>query len=193
MTGPGLPADPSEITVLLDRLSEGDRSVADELARLVYAELHRIADLAMRRERPDHTLQPTLLVNDAFLKLVGQRETRWQNRAQFFAVAAQAIRRILIDHARARRRVKRDFGLRVTLDASIAESTAQDLDVLDVDAALAKLEAVAPRQARVVELRYFGGLEIDATAAALDISPATVKRDWTFARAFMLRELQSRR
>jgi RNA polymerase sigma-70 factor (ECF subfamily) len=183
----------SEITVLLERLTDGDRSVANELARIVYGELHRIADLAMRRERPDHTLQPTLLVSEAFLKLVGQRDTRWQNRAQFFAVAAQAIRRILIDHARARRRVKRDFGLRVTLDASIAETPGEELDVLDINAALVKLETVAPRQARVVELRYFGGLEVEATAEALGISPATVKRDWTFARAFMLRELQSGR
>jgi RNA polymerase sigma factor (TIGR02999 family) len=190
MTASGPPADSSEITLLLTRLGDGDHSVADTLARLVYDELHRIADLAMRRERPDHTLQPTLLVSEAFLKLVGQRDTRWQNRAQFFAVAAQAIRRILIDHARARRRVKRDFGLRVTLDASLAEAPGGELDVLDLDAALVKLEAVAPRQARVVELRYFGGLEVEATAAALGISPATVKRDWTFARAFMLRELQ---
>lgn len=193
MTESGPPDDPSEITLLLSRLADGDRSVSNELARLVYDELHRIANQAMRRERPDHTLQPTLLVSEAFLKLVGQRDTRWQNRAQFFAVAAQAIRRILIDHARARRRVKRDFGLRVTLDASIAEAPGHQLDVIDLDAALVKLEAVAPRQARVVELRYFGGLEVHATAEALGISPATVKRDWTFARAFMLRELQAGR
>lgn len=190
MTGTGPPADASEITLLLTRLAAGDRSVSNALARMVYDELHRIADQAMRRERPDHTLQPTLLVSEAFLKLVGQRDTRWQNRAQFYAVAAQAIRRILIDHARARRRVKRDFGLRVTLDASLADAPGQELDVIDLDAALVKLESVAPRQARVVELRYFGGLEVEATAEALGISPATVKRDWTFARAFMLRELQ---
>lgn len=193
MTGIEAPSGSTEITQLLERLSEGDRSVADELARHVYGELRRIADLAMRRERPDHTLQPTLLVSDAFLKLVGQRETRWQSRAQFFALASQAIRRILIDHARARRRVKRDFGLRVTLDTSIAQAEEEQLDVLDIEAALVKLEAVAPRQARVVELRYFGGLDIEATAEALQTSPATVKRDWTFARAFMLRELQSGR
>lgn len=190
MTGIEAPPEAAEITQLLERLSDGDRSVADELARHVYGELRRMAELAMRRERADHTLQPTLLVSDAFLKLVGQRDTRWQSRAQFFALASQAIRRILIDHARARRRVKRDFGLRVTLDASIAQTEEAQLDVLDLEAALVKLEAVAPRQARVVELRYFGGLDIEATAEALQTSPATVKRDWTFARAFMLRELQ---
>lgn len=183
----------SDVTVLLQQLADGDDSVANQLARLVYDELHRIADIAMRSERPDHTLQPTLLVSDAFLKLVGQENVRWQNRSQFYAVAAQAIRRILIDHARARHRVKRDFGLRVTLDTSVAEAPTEALDVLAVDAALRKLEAVAPRQARIVELRYFAGMEIDATAHALDISPATVKRDWTFARAFMLRELGAER
>jgi len=193
MTASGPPASPSDVTRLLQELGEGDAKVANDLARLVYDELHRIADRAMRGERPDHTLQPTLLVNDAFLKLVGQRESKWQNRSQFYAVAAQAIRRILVDHARSRRRVKRDFGLRVTLHHSIAAAPENALDVLEIDDALARLEAVAPRQARIVELRYFGGLEIDATAEALDISPATVKRDWTFARAFMLRELQTNR
>jgi RNA polymerase sigma-70 factor, ECF subfamily len=193
MTVPGPPASPADVTRLLQELGEGDAKVADQLARLVYDELHRIADRAMRGERPDHTLQPTLLVNEALLKLVGQRDSKWQNRAHFYAVAAQAIRRILVDHARSRRRVKRDFGLRVTLDHSVAAAPESALDVLDIDDALAKLEAVAPRQARIVELRYFGGLEIDATAEALDISPATVKRDWIFARAFMLRELQTQR
>jgi RNA polymerase sigma-70 factor, ECF subfamily len=191
MSVSGPPASPSDVTVLLQELGRGDANVANELARLVYDELHRIADQAMRSERSDHTLQPTLLVSDAFLKLVNQSEARWQNRAQFYAVAAQAIRRILVDHARTRRRLKRDFGLRVTLDHSVAEASEQGLDVLLINDALAKLEAVAPRQARIVELRYFGGLDIDATAQALAISPATVKRDWTFARAFMLRELQA--
>lgn len=190
MPGSQAQDNPSEVTILLERLSAGDRSVSNDLARLVYDELRRIADAAMRHERPDHTLQPTLLAGEAFLELIGQQQARWQNRAQFYAVAAQAIRRILIDHARMRRRVKRDFGLRVTLDESIAETTGQDLDVIDLDAALVKLESVAPRPARVLELRYFGGLEVEDTAEALGISPATVKRDWTFARAFLLRELQ---
>jgi RNA polymerase sigma-70 factor, ECF subfamily len=184
------PAPTSEVTSLLQKLGQGNKDVVSELARQVYDELHRIADRAMRGESSAHTLQPTLLANEAFLKLVGERDTRWQNSAHFFAIAAQAIRRILVDHARARRRVKRDFGLRVTLDESVAAEPQRDLDVLALDDALRRLEAAAPRQARIVELRYFGGLEIDATAVALDISPATVKRDWTFARAFLLRELK---
>ena len=189
MTGIEAPSGTAEITQLLERLSDGDRSVADELARHVYGELRRIAELAMRRERADHTLQPTLLVSDAFLKLVGQRDTRWQSRAQFFALASQAIRRILIDHARARRRVKRDFGLRVTLDESVGGVAGRSLDLIALDDALRRLAELDERQARVVELRFFGGLDVAETAESLGISPATVKRDWTFARAFLLREL----
>ncbi|MET0279661.1 MAG: ECF-type sigma factor [Steroidobacteraceae bacterium] len=185
------PAASSDITVLLQELRGGQVAVADQLARLVYDDLHRIAAGAMRRERPDHTLQPTLLVSEAFLRLVGERSTDWQSRAHFYALAAQAIRRILVDHARARARVKRDFGLRVTLDECVGVAPERSLDLLALDAALDRLAAAAPRPARIVELRYFGGLDIDAVAAALDISPATVKRDWTFARAFLLRDLQS--
>lgn len=191
MTDPDSPAPASTVTALLHELGRGNQDVVSELARQVYDELHRIADRAMRKESPGHTLQPTLLVSEAFLRLVGERETQWQNSAHFFAIAAQAIRRILVDHARARQRLKRDFGLRVTLDESVAAAPERELDLLALDGALSRLEAAAPRQARIVELRYFGGLEIDATAAALDISPATVKRDWTFARAFLLRELRA--
>jgi RNA polymerase sigma-70 factor (ECF subfamily) len=185
------PAPNSDVTALLQELGRGNRGVVDQLARQVYDELHRIADRAMRGESAGHTLQPTVLASEAFLKLVGERETKWQNSAHFFAIAAQAIRRILVDHARSRRRLKRDFGLRVTLEESVAHAAERELDLLALDDALQRLETVAPRQARIVELRYFGGLEIDATAFALDISPATVKRDWTFARAFLLRELST--
>jgi RNA polymerase sigma-70 factor, ECF subfamily len=190
MAAPDPPAPESDVTALLHELGRGNKDVVGELARQVYAELHRIAGRAMRGESAGHTLQPTLLANEAFLRLVGERETLWQNSAHFYAIAAQAIRRILVDHARARRRLKRDHGLRVTLDESVAAEPERDIDVLALDDALSRLEAVAPRQARIVELRYFGGLEIDATALALDISPATVKRDWTFARAFLLRQLR---
>lgn len=189
MTSPTEPT--GDVTVLLQELRRGEPGAADALARLVYDQLHRIAENAMRNERAGHTLQPTLLVSEAFLRLAGHRDVDWQSRSHFYALAAQTIRRILVDHARSRLRVKRDFGMRVTLDESVAEAPEKSLDLLALDDALSRLEAVAPRQARIVELRYFGGLEIDEAAHALDVSPATVKRDWTFARAFLLRELQA--
>lgn len=181
----------SDITQLLQAAQEGQTGAAEKLAALVYDELHRIAASAMRREQAGHTLQPTLLVNEAFLRLVGQGDAVWRNRAQFYAVAAQIIRRILVDHARGRDSQKRNHGVRVTLDESVAELPDHSLDVLALDDALNQLDRLAPRQARVVELRYFTGLEIEETAAALGISPATVKRDWTFARAFLLRALDT--
>jgi RNA polymerase sigma factor (TIGR02999 family) len=178
------------VTALLHDLQQGVPGAADRLMPLVYAELHRIAEAAMRHERSGHTLQPTLLVNEAFMRLIGQERSAWENRAQFFALAAQTIRRILVDHARARRRVKRDHGMRVTLSEDVAEAPQRSLDLLALDEALTQLEALSPRQARVVEMRYFAGLEIEDVAAALEVAPATVKRDWTFARAFLLRALE---
>lgn len=175
-----------EVTRLLEALSSGEPGAADRLAPLVYNELHRIAVLAMRRESEGHTLQPTELVHEAFLRLVGQQHVDWRNRSHFYGIAAQAIRRLLIDHARRRRSLKRDHGLRVTLDESIGTENDQALDLLALEDALQRLEAVDPRQAKVVELRYFGGLEIAEVAEALGTSPATVKRDWTFARAYLL-------
>ncbi len=157
-----------------------------QLAPLVYAELHKLATFAMQRESAGHTLQPTELVHEAFMRTVGQRNANWQNRSQFYGIASQAIRRILIDQARKRRTIKRDHGIRVTLDESIGDACDRELDVLALNDALERLEALDPRQGRVVELRFFGGLSIDETAEALEISPATVKRDWTFARAFLL-------
>lgn len=172
-------------------MQKGSSSAVDQLASVVYQELHRIAKNAMKRERSGHTLQPTVLVNEAFMRLVGKQEPHWENRAQFFAVAAKTIRHILVDHARSRQRIKRDHGLRVTLDEGVAEAPHRSLDLIALDDALSQLDVLSPRQARVVELRYFGGLDIDETAQALAVSAATVKRDWTFARAFLLRELQS--
>lgn len=174
---------------MLDEVQSGKPGAADRLATAVFADLHRIALLAMRRESEGHTLQPTELVDEAFVRMLGQAQVSWQNRAQFFAVAARTIRRILVDHARHRRRQKRDHGVRVTLDESISEDPNRSVDLIALDEALELLGAAAPRQARVVELRFFGGLEVDETAHALGISPATVKRDWTFARAFLLRSL----
>ncbi|MEZ4376728.1 MAG: ECF-type sigma factor [Gemmatimonadales bacterium] len=178
-----------EVTRLLADLSEGVPDAADRLAPIVYHELHRLATFAMQRESAGHTLQPTELVHEAFIRLVGQRDTRWANRSQFYGIASQAIRRILIDHARRRRAAKRDHGIRVTLDERIGASDERELDLIALDEALTQLEALDPRQARVVELRFFAGLSVEETATALDISPATVKRDWTFARAFLLRAL----
>jgi RNA polymerase sigma factor (TIGR02999 family) len=178
-----------EVTRLLGELQRGSPDAANQLAPLVYDELHQLAVLAMRRETEGHTLQPTELVHEAFMRLVGQHGTDWQNRSHFYGIAAQAIRRILIDHARKRRAAKRDHGIRVTLEDSMRDAGARDLDLLALDDALEQLAALDARQAKVVELRYFGGLSIEETAEALGTSPATVKRDWTFARAFLLRAL----
>ncbi len=179
-----------EITLILQDVENGVPGAANRLAEAVFADLHRIAEGAMRRENEGHTLQPTELVDAAFVRLVGQQNASWQNRAHFFAVASRTIRHILVDHARHRSRQKRDHGLRVTLDESIAQTPDKSIDLIALDEALEQLDAAAPRQARVVELRFFGGLEVDETAHALGISAATVKRDWTFARAFLLRSLE---
>jgi RNA polymerase sigma-70 factor, ECF subfamily len=185
--------DSGTVTAALADLQRGLPGAADRLATLVYAELHRLAERAMQREPDGHTLQPTELVGEAFMRLIDQRRVDWQSRAHFYAVAAQTIRRILVDHERARRRAKRDYGLNVTLDQAADEAVGalggQPLDLIALDDAMTELQQIAPRAARVVELRYFGGLEIDETGEALDVSPATVKRDWIFARAFLLRAL----
>lgn len=178
-----------EVTRLLADLSSGVDGAADRLAPLVYDELHQIAVLAMRRESDGHTLQPTELVHEAFLRLMGQHHADWRNRSHFYGIAAQAIRRLLIDHARRRKSQKRDHGVRVTLDESIGVDNQRVLDLLALEDALSQLEQLDPRQAKVVEMRYFGGLDIDEVAEALGTSPATVKRDWTFARAFLLKTL----
>ena len=179
-----------EVTRLLDDFNRGVAGAADRLAQVIYAELHRLAEYALRGEAPGHTLQPTELVHEAFVRLVGQRNVAWQNRSQFYGIAAQSIRRILIDHARKRRAGKRDHGVRVTLTDPGAEAGSDPLDLIALDDALQQLESLDPRAAKVVELRYFAGLEIDEVAAALEISPATVKRDWTLARAFLIRALE---
>jgi RNA polymerase sigma factor (TIGR02999 family) len=180
-----------EVTRLLDDLNRGLPGAADRLAAVIYTELHRLAEYALRRESAGHTLQPTELVHEAFSRLVGQRGVEWKNRSQFFGIASQAIRRILIDHARRRRAAKRDHGVRVTLTDVAGDAASDPLDLIALDEALTQLEALDPRPARVVELRFFAGLEVEEVATALGISPATVKRDWTFARAFLLRALQA--
>lgn len=183
-----------DVTQLLLGWSAGDRSAGEQLLSAVYAELHRQAARAMRRESADHTLQTTALVHEAYLRLIDQRRVEWRNRAHFFGVAAHLMRRILVDHARRRRAGKRGSGQRqVSLDdvhsVRGASSEASRLDVLVFDDALDRLAALDESQSRIVELRYFGGLNIEETAEALDVSPATVKREWAIARAWLRREL----
>lgn len=184
----------TDVTELLVAWRSGDASAANQLLPIVYDELHRSAARAMRGESVGHTLQPTALVNEVYLRLVDQTRAGWQNRAQFFGVAAQLMRRILVDHARARASEKRGGGERaITLDDlrdAIDPSSSPDaMDILELNDALVKLEALDPDQARVVELRYFTGLNIEETAEALGISVSTVKREWAVARAWLRREL----
>ncbi len=186
-------APQSEVTRLLKEWGNGRQEALDQLLPRIYAELRRLASSYLRRERPDHTLQPTALVHEAFLKLVDQRAVRWQNRAHFFGIAAQAMRRILVDHARAHAADKRGAGERaVSLDEVSVAIGAPDIDVLALDEALTRLAALDLQQSRVVELRFFGGLTLEETAQVLNISPATVGREWTLAKAWLYAELSSR-
>jgi len=167
-----------------------NQAVYDELFPLVYAELRRIAAREMRREKPGRTLQTTALVHEAYLRLLKDASLSFENRAHFLGVAARAMREILIEHARARSARKRGGGaVRLTLDDLVAPVSSPSIDVLALDEALQRLARLDERHARVVELRYFGGLSVEETAAALELSPATVKRDWTLARAWLFREL----
>jgi RNA polymerase sigma factor (TIGR02999 family) len=183
----------SPVTALLNRWREGDATALEKLLPLVYDELRRIAARQLRRERPNHTLQPTALVHEVYLRLVDQHRIEWQNRAQFFGVAAQLIRRILVDHARNRRTAKRGGGtLTVTLDDAISEPARRDIDLVKLDDALLSLATKDQQQSRVVELRFFGGLSIDDTAEVLGVSPSTVKRDWAAAKAWLYRDMSTR-
>jgi RNA polymerase sigma factor (TIGR02999 family) len=185
-------ASTQEITGLLRAWSNGDQGALEKLTPLVYEELHRLAARYMSRERAGHTLQTSALVNEAYLRLVDARSVRWQNRAHFFAVSAQIMRRILVDFARARHNLKRGGGARpVSLDQALLVSPELGPDVLALDEALDRLAVLNPRQSRVVELRYFGGLSEDEVAAVLAVSPRTVRHDWSLARAWLYRELSS--
>jgi len=182
---------PGEVTMLLAEMNLGHRDALARLIPLVYRELRRLAGSYLRDERIGHTLQPTALVHEAFLRLAGQDRANWQNRAQFIGVAAQLMRRILVDYARRRAAGKRG-GVAVRLDADHFQASAgpQSLEViLAVDEVLGMLEQVDPQQARVVELRYFGGLSVEETAQALGISPRTVKGDWALAKAWLRNRL----
>jgi RNA polymerase sigma factor (TIGR02999 family) len=183
---------PREITQLLLEWSNGDKTALDKLMPRVYEELRKMARHYMAAERPDHTLQSTALINEAYLRLIDHKEMRWQNRAHFFAVAAQAMRRVLVDHARSRDAAKRGGG---AINASLeeaAEIPAKTVELVALDAALNDLAAIDPRASQVVELRYFGGLSVEETAEVLEVSPVTVMRDWRAARAWLLRAISQR-
>ena len=181
----------AEVTRLLRQWSEGHEGSLDALLPHVYGELRRQAARFLRQERPGHTLQATALVHEAFLKLVDQHAS-WQNRAQFFGIAAQLMRRILVDHARGHGAAKRGGGAaRVELDEAMVAAVALDVDLLALDEALTRLAAIDERQARIVEMKFFGGLTLDETAEVLHISAATVSREWTIARAWLFLALKN--
>ncbi len=184
----------TDVTQLLLDWDAGNASALDRLMPLVSAELHRHAKRYLRRERPDHTLQPTALVNEAYLRLVDQKRIGWQNRAHFFAIAARILRRILVDHGRRRHAAKRgETAVTLGPDAAVGVSTARSVDLIALDDALEALAEIAPRQCRIIELRFFGGLTIKETAEVVEVSPATVKLDWNMARAWLFKRLQGGR
>ena len=187
---PPIPRNDADVTGLLIAWSDGDQTALERLMPLVYNELRRIAGGYMKGERPGHTIQATALVNEAYLRLVEIKRVRWQNRAQFFAVAARSMRRILVDAARARRSHKRGGGAEmVPFDEALIVSKEPIRNLVDVDDALDALTKIDERKGRVVELRFFGGLTVAETADVLKVSPETVMRDWDFAKAWMSREL----
>lgn len=183
---------PEGITQLLAKWSSGDEAALEELMPLVYDELRRLAGRYLRRERVGHTLQPTALVNEAYLRLVDQKSARWQNRAQFYGIAAQLMRRILVDHARLKHAEKRGGPEQQRLSITNAEilATKPDLDVLALNEALEELTTMDPQQCRIVELKFFGGLSIEEISEVLGVGHATVERDWKMARAWLRRRLE---
>ena len=181
----------ADITALLVDWSNGDRSALEKLLPLVERELHRLAHSYMRREDPDHTLQTTALINETYLRLVDQRKVQWQNRAHFFGIAAQIMRRILLNYARDQNRLKRGGrAIHVSLSKADVMPAEKDRELISLNDALNRLGELDERKARVVELRYFGGLSVDEVAEILGVAPITVMRDWQFAKAWLARELQ---
>ena len=185
-------SSPPDITALLINWSNGDKAALDKLFPLVERELHRLARSYMRKVNPNHTLQTSALVNEAYLKLVDQRKTRWQNRAHFFAIAAQIMRRILLNHARDRNRVKRGGNaIQVSLSDAVVISMEKGNELLALDEALQRLAAFDERKGQVVELRYFGGLSVAETAEVLGVSSITINRDWRLAKAWLSKEIRN--
>lgn len=183
---------PEGVTQLLIDWSRGDQAALDKLMPLVYSELRRLATNYLRRERQGHTLQPTALVNEAYLKLIDQRNAKWQNRAQFFGISAQLMRRILVDHARQHQAAKRGGSAQQRLSITSAEGLVKqpEIDLLALNEALEELRKMDPQQERIVELKFFGGLSIEETAEVLGVGHATVERDWKMARAWLRRQLE---
>jgi RNA polymerase sigma-70 factor (ECF subfamily) len=177
---------PQEVTRLLEDWSNGDESALDKLTPLVYQELRQIAHRYMSRERPGHTLQTTALVNEAYLRLVNQKQVHWQNRAHFFGVAAQVMRHLLVDHARRHTRAKRGGAVQqVSLDEAAVMSPERAVEMIALDEALVELTTIDARKGRIVELRFFGGLNVEETAHVLKIAPITVRREWNSAKAWL--------
>jgi len=180
-----------DVTQLLSLWASGDRAALESLMEAVYGELRHLAHAYLRRERPGNTLQSTALVHEAYLRLIDQKSVTWQNRAHFFGIAASMMRRILVDHARSRKASKRGAGIsNLTLDDAVAGSGPRDLNLIVLDQALEHLARIDPQQSRIVEFRFFAGLSIEDTAEALNISPATVKREWAIAKAWLYREMK---
>jgi RNA polymerase sigma factor (TIGR02999 family) len=185
-----MPQTPQNVTQLLVGWSKGDKEALDKLVPLVYDELRRQAARYLRHERPGHTLQTTALIHEAYLRLIDQRNVHWQNRAHFFGIAAQMMRRILVDHARTKKRAKRGGSdVRISFSEAVLKTPGQDLDFVALDEALDRLAAIDEQQSRIVELRFFSGLTVEETAEVLSISTATVKRDWSMAKAWLHREI----
>ena len=183
-------ASTNDVTQLLVAWGNGDQTARDQLMPLVYAELHRLAHRHIKKERPGHTLQTSALVNEAFLRLVDQRDMHWQNRAHFFGIAAQMMRRILVDYARKRQFAKRGGNqVQVSLNEELLAAKQRSADVVLLDDALTQLAQVDDRKSKVVELKFFGGLSIEETAEALGVSPGTVMHDWTLAKAWLRRAM----
>ena len=183
-------SSPTDVTLMLKRLSAGDQEAVNKLMPVLYDELRRLAAYYLRKERSDHTLQATALVHEAYVRLVDQREVEWKNRNHFFGVAAQLMRRVLLDHARKHQAVKRGGPLpKVKLDDAVAMCEENAAELVALDGLLTRLSTIDPQQTRVVELRFFGGMSVEETAEVMNISPATVKREWAMAKAWFAREL----
>jgi RNA polymerase sigma factor (TIGR02999 family) len=189
-----LTPSPSNLTEMLHDWSDGDREALDKLVPIVYEELRRQAARYLRRERHGHTLQTTALIHEAYIRLIDQRNVRWQNRAHFFGIAAQLMRRILVDHARSRQAAKRGGSdIKLPLEEAMFASEGREVDLVALDEALERLAAIDPQQSRVVELKFFSGLSVEETAEVLGVSSRTVKRDWNVAKAWLRREISAGR